>query len=392
MATRPPISRFKGLNNVSDPLRLGLGWLQRADDVLVTDSEAMVRRQGYAPVVTGVMRGAFSTLDFTRFYIVSGTTLQRVNADMSLRTLRTGLAPRDMHWVEINRTVFFTNGVDSGIIDQDDQVIDWDWQLPTPPTLSAGTGSLPAGRYQVACTYVLADGRETGSSGSVAIDLPADSSLQISNIPQVAGLQTQTYIAPADSTVFGLALTGAATAATWNSSPDYLGTELTSLLDNPLPRDAIYPTLWQGRVMLAQYMPDVGQTAVWMSQPLGFHLFDYAGGFFLLPGRVALMAATPKGVVIGTESKLYAYDDTGLTTLAEYGAVPGCSWALDDDSSILFWSKRGVCRAMPFENLTEGQVSVATGVSAGAAIVRRNGQKHFVVALRKGDAAFNHRG
>ena len=173
MAATPQVKRFKGLNNVSDPLRLGLGWLQRADDMLITDDGALMRRPGYAKVATGVMQGAYATLDFTRLYLVNGGALQRVNPDLSLRTLRTGLAARDMHWAEVNKTVYYTNGVDSGIILGDDSVVDWTWAEPAAPALAAGTGTLAAGHYQVVCTYLLPDGRETGTGSAVGIDLVA---------------------------------------------------------------------------------------------------------------------------------------------------------------------------------------------------------------------------
>ena len=385
-------SRFKGLNNVSDPLRLGLNWLQRADDVLVTDGEALVRRDGYQRTVAATPHGVYATLDFTRLYLVNGGALQRVNPDMSLRTLRTGLAAQDMHWSEVNKNVFFTNGTDSGIILGDDSVIAWAWDFPSPPVLSAGSGSLRAGSYRVVCSFLMPDGRETGTSYQSAIALGDSSGLLISAIPQVAGMLTQVYIAPADSTVFGLAFQTANTAERWSGGPDSLGVEATTQMVNSLPRNAVYPTMWRGRMHVAQYMPSEDTSVVWFSEPLGFHLFDLDESFFMVPGRVAMLAPTQTGLVVGTDSKLYAYDGETITSLAEYGAVPGCSWAFDDDASVLFWSKRGLCRALPFENLTADQVSVAPGVAAGAAIVRRNGQKHFVVALRKGDTAFNHRG
>lgn len=386
-------SRFKGLNNVSDPLRLGFGWLQRADDVAVTDSGALKRRGGFSLLSAGVMRGAYSTLDFTRMYVVNDDALQRVEPDTSLRTLRTGLAPRDMHWAEVNKTVYYTNGVDSGIILGDDSVIDWGWPVPGAPMLSAAAGALPPGLYRAVCTYVLPDGRETGSSDVAEFELTTEQGLAVTGIPQVADLRTQVYICPANSSVFALAFETTNADETWNAGADALGYELMNMTLNPLPAEAIYPAFYAGRVYAAQYLPAQDSSVVWFSEPLGYHLFGLDKNFFIVPGRIALLAPTPKGLIVGTDARIYAYDGADLVILAEYGVTPGCGWALDDDSSILFWSKRGVCRALPFENLTHEQVSLAPGLSAGAAIMRRNGQKHFVVALRKGgDGAFNQRG
>jgi hypothetical protein len=43
----PSITRFKGLNNVADPLRLKLGWLAAADNVDVSNTAALETRRGY---------------------------------------------------------------------------------------------------------------------------------------------------------------------------------------------------------------------------------------------------------------------------------------------------------------------------------------------------------
>ena len=40
------VSRFRGLNNVSDPMRLDAGWLTVARNVHVTDQDAIERREG----------------------------------------------------------------------------------------------------------------------------------------------------------------------------------------------------------------------------------------------------------------------------------------------------------------------------------------------------------
>jgi len=46
---------------------------------------------------------------------------------------------------------------------------------------------------------------------------------------------------------------------------------------------------------------------------------------------------------------------------------------------------------MPFTNLTQGHLSVAPGVQAGASVIERDGQRRFVVSLHRGGTAFNAR-
>ena len=259
--------------------------------------------------------------------------------------------------------------------------------MPASPILAVVTGSLAAGQYQVVCTYTLPDGRQTGSSDPVAITLTSGQALNISSIPQAGGI-TNVYIAPAGSSVYQLAVSTTATAAVWNSSPDALGVDLLDFAEDPLPQGATIIAAWKGRMYAAQYFPADNQTAIWFSKPLGFHLFNLAADFILVPGQVHMLTATDVALVVGTGTRIYAYDGASLAQLADYGVTPG--WHdVRDDGKTYFWSTRGLCAAMPFKNLTEGYVSVAPGVQAGGTIVQQGGRKRYLVALRQGGSAFN---
>ena len=173
----------------------------------------------------------------------------------------------------------------------------------------------------------------------------------------------------------------------WNSDPTNLGAELQTLMMYPIPAASIIQA-WRGRMYAVQYMPSDDQTVIWMSQPLGFHLFDLGKDFFLVPGKVEMLAPHDGGLTIGTDTRVYAYTQDKIEEIAPYGVVPGWHWA-EDDGRILFWSKRGLCAALPFANLTERQVSAAPGLSAGGVVIRSGGQKRYLVALQRGGAAFN---
>lgn len=391
------IAAFRGLNNVVDPLRLDLDWLVQADNVDISDTGGLSKRDGYALSMAGTFTGAASSLDHTRMYVVDdGGALKAMAGAATAVTLRSGLSSAPMHWAEVNRRMFYNNGVDAGIIEPDNTVLDWRWPTPAAPAVAAVTGTLPAGQYRVACTYVLADGRETGSSDYTEITLVEGQALQISGVPQLAGAITRTYIAPADSTVFLLARSGTLTAFVWNLSPDSLGIELATQDLAALPLTADVIQVWRGRIYAAMYMAEPNQTVVWFSKPLGFHLFDLQKDFFLVSGRVTMLAPHTSALVIGTGENVYAYDGKQLEQLIAHGVVPGWCWVADEepktgDASLLIWTQRGLCRFPPFVNLTSDRVSVAPGVQAGAALIAANGQKKFVVALHAGGTAFNQR-
>lgn len=384
--TDTDVTRFRGLNNVSDPMRLDAGWLTVARNVHVTDQDAIERREGYTLHAAGTITAAYGTRDFQRMFYVDGGSLK----DGSGRVLASGITASRMHWAEVNEQVYFNNGASSGVIAQDNQVLPWAWNVPASPTLAAVTGSLAPGQYRVVCTQVLPDGRETGTSDEVSITIAEGQALQVSALPSASGYTTRTYIAPANSQVFGLARVGSA-AFVWDHDPTALGVECSTYGLDPLPAGATVVQIWNGRAWAALFDQSTGATYLFRSRPLAFHLFDLED-YDVLAGEVLMLAPHDQGLVVGTATSISVIDAAGAVTfVAGYGVVPGQPWAFDEDDSILIWSTRGVCRALPLKNLTEGYLSVAPGVHAGAAVVSAGGQRLFIVSLHAGGTAFNQR-
>lgn len=67
---------FKGLNNTTDPMRLGLEWLVQADNVDVSDEGALSARPGYTSALSAAVTAAYTTIDFERFFYVAGGELK----------------------------------------------------------------------------------------------------------------------------------------------------------------------------------------------------------------------------------------------------------------------------------------------------------------------------
>jgi len=297
------IKAFMGLNNVSDPMRLGMKWLVQADNVNITDTGSIVKRDGYSLSLPGAYTGAYGTQDFSRMYLTSLLGIHTAEG-LNIYPL-TSNAP--MYWAEVNENVYFNNGTDSGVIAPDNSVSLW---RGAPVSYGAGF---------------------KGDDG-----------------------------------------------------------EDFEVLFDTLPLSTSVIQFWKGRMYAAQYLASENQTVVWFSEPMGFHLFNLDSNFIILPGRVEMLAPHDTALVIGTDAKVYAYDGQKLDMLADYGVVAGQHWARDGER-ILFWSLRGLCAALPFDNLTEKQISVAPGVRAGGCLVRADGQKRYVALLQQGGEPFNQR-
>lgn len=382
------VARFYGLNNVADPIDLGLEWQTVADNILITDAGKVKRRDGTVKVFAANIREGYATRDRSRFYVQIDDTVAVMVSPSEALVLRSGLTAGRMRWAELNDEVYFTNGFDSGIIAADNTVRLWAWPVSAAPTLHAVTGNLDPGQYLVTCTFLLPDGRETGTGDVASLTIAAGQALQITGIPQRAGLMTQVYIAPANSAALQFAVATTQAAITWDAGPDMLGAELRTQDLSPLPVGAAIPAFWGGRCYVAQYLPELASTVVWRSEPLAPHLFDLEQGFFMVPGEVVLMAAHEAGLVIGTRSDIRLFDGA-LKTLADYGAIPGDVVLHGKD--LWFWTERGAARALPFENVTEAAISVAPGRAAQAAVLERDGNTHLLVTLQQGGTAFNPR-
>lgn len=386
----PSVKAFKGLNNTTDPVRLGLEWMETADNVDVTATGAIVTRTGYEKVLDAPISGAYATDDLSRAYVVSDGDLMRVLPDHSTVTLKTGMASGTVRWAEVNQQVHFIAGTSSGIIMPDDEVRDWAWPMPGAATLMEGTGSMPAGFYRVCFTYRFPDGRETGAGNAVALEMEADSALHVSNVPSYAGLETVAWIAARTTTFHRLGVVSG--SFVFDGDQDTLGDELQSRFTYSVPTPADEMCFWRGRFYVAQRIPFETTSVIWFSDPLAFHLFDLSASFLMVPGRVLMMAPTDQGLVIGTDKAISLYDGDALVQLAPYGSVEGFPYVVDPDTrKALFWTQRGICESAPFQNLTQNRLSVAPGLDVGVGLLASDGERRIIVSTRPGGSAFNPR-
>lgn len=408
--TKVAEKNFRGLNNVTDPLRLDMTWQRTADNIDITDHAQIVRATGYTKRTTNTaISGAYATLDLQRMYVVDNGSLLEVFPDLSTTVLKTGLATATMYFGEVNGDVYYTNGTDFGVIEPSG-VRHWGIAPPATPQLSYSAGPLFAGTYQVVCTLVDDRGMESGNSVPAVIAVPDDSQIDISGIPQVSGYTTNVYATAKDGDVYMLLAEDAGTDVTYNCGQDELGRELPFWNQNA-PR-GILPTLFEGQLYLAELFPAQGFTIIWRSLPLHYHHFDPGSEGIVVPGLVRVMAAitetkfaatermtqrgTAEAIIIGTDRQVFSWSggsgfkspENQLVLLANYGVVPG-RHAVPFGGHVYFWTLRGLCRALPFENLTQETFSVAPGVLAGGAIVEKDGIHRYVVALQKGGVPFN---
>lgn len=382
------VNGFKGLNNVVDPMRLDLSWLIQADNVNITQTNSLVRARGFTQKSTHyATTGAYATKDLQRLYVVDAGELRAIRSDYTHTVLRAGLSSAKTYFTEVNGVVYYANGTDFGLIEPDHTV--WTWGIPVPPPVPAtlNTGPLPAGQYGICLTYTNERGVEGGNGEVTVVNAPGNSAITVPT-PEKVGYTVNVYATQKDGSVFYLLKENASGGATYACGPNELGRELPFwLLDGPR---GYLPEFWRGRMYLAEAFPDQDQTVIWRSLPLHFHHFNYGDDAIIVPGSVRMLHPLPDALLIGTERAIYAYTEDQITLLAPYGVVPGYH-ASAVDGQVYFWTLRGLARALPFQNLTQGQLSVPPGLHAGAMVLEQDGDRRYVVALQKGGEAYNPR-
>lgn len=366
-------------------------WLVSADNVDISDQGRLSRRSGFIPFFSGSrVEASFTTFDYQRMYVVDDGSLLELMQDGSAIQLKSGLSG-PYRWAESNDHVFLSCS-EKLQIDRARNVRNWIVPTPFGGSASQVAGSAPPGLYQLCFTHVAPDGREGGASPSLPISV-VDGGISITP-PMLDGHSTIIYVASRGTVFRELAVLPNGFSGQYVArqiDERFLGRELLTQFLDGLPDGVDYVAQWKGRIYGAEFLPELDQTAIWFSQSLGYHLFNLNQDFFMVPGRVLQLADADSHLIVATGQRIYLYAENALSQVAEYGVVPGQHADRGSDGKTYFWTNRGLCRAAPFENITEGRVSVAPGVKANGGVIHEHGRIRYVANLHSGGAAFNKR-
>lgn len=183
-----------GLNNTAEEKSLPLSAaglplaVREADNVDFDASGKVRRRAGYTLAAAGDrVHSGWSDPYLPWALYVDGPQIRAFHGDESTQAIVSGLSPGlPVSFVRVNDAVLWSNETECGAIRLD--LESEAWACPTPagqPTVEVlPGGALDAGVYQVAVTFIDARGRESGAARAVSVDVPAGSSLELTDIPQ----------------------------------------------------------------------------------------------------------------------------------------------------------------------------------------------------------------
>lgn len=379
-----PLGPFLGENNLLPDTKLetkdGL-FVRSAVNVDLTDAGTFTRRTGSVRAIPGTDCHSLWGRGEVGFF-VDGVELYQFRHEQDPTLVASGLAPgRRMAFTEVPGEVMGTNGVELYRISSAGLAVAGIEPPSRQPDLAvAAGGSLFAGQYQVAISFLAPDGEESGASMPVAIDVPANGSLAITNIEQRAGLQTCVYVSPTNGdALFRYAVTGDS-SLTVRTSTDGAGLPCRTMLLARMPAGRIIAYL-NGRLFVA------AGKILYYSEPYALALTNPAKNYIPFAEDITMVEPCQNGLYLSADQTYWIPGDiaTGeLLPVLPYKAVFGTSGAVPSQNQCYWYSDRGMILASQeglVKNLQEGTVATNVAESGASMFREQNGMKQMVASL-----------
>lgn len=322
-------SSFTGINNVQPHRRLGENDLIAAENVDIGLSGEVSRRAGYSLASSTAHHSIHQADGF--MLAVAGGDLVAIAPNGGRATLFFSIGAARVHYCNLpNGRTAWSNGLQCGITDG---AVSLPWGVPVPQALGAAAPAAPtastlfAGRYQCALTYVrLADGAESGLSGSGIFQLTEPGAVAITDLPVLAGHKINIYLSNHNDDFKYLA--GSTTTASFSFSGPNDALALPCRTDGLSPAPAgKHLAFWRGRALVA-----VG-SVLHASLPNMTGLFDHGRDFKQFTAPITLVQPVDDGIYVGTERELAflagaEFDKLAFRVVVGGAVVPGSGVAV----------------------------------------------------------------
>jgi hypothetical protein len=396
----PTIKEFGGLDNQNSPTEYGLKRLQVAENVDISRNNKLSTRKGRKRLITTSIDVASATKSALLYQ--SGSDLFKVS-DLSGGILVDSnlFTANWLHSTEINNKIYWSNGIDSGVIENNSSR-KLGISTPITPSYSQIVGLMPQGSYLYAITYTRNDGLESGAglSGQATINNGGIHVNTPSNIPDDAS-HINLYLSTVNGDVLYLARSVAISVASLISI-DYTGDTLNfgiaitnQFCDKPVAfQTACY---YRGRMYYAH------GNVLWESLPFNFELINYSQDFVAFDGDILMCAEVNDGIYVATKENTYFLSgsnsqDFTLSTVLNYGAIQGSPVSIqkigDKPNGMLWASNKGAIAGFDggqVVNMTDGVFSFGEAGSASGLYREQNGQNHIVISFNSETVPYNAR-
>jgi len=398
------VGPWRGVNNVADetsrvyaPGKQG-AYLREAVNVDLSRDGWITRRSGRKQLLA--LTDGHSGVSIAGMLLLEDAgDIKRVrpgagSADTIAEVLATGLSSREMSWAEAGGEVYWTNGIEVGRIKQGAATF-WGLMPPSPPSLSAAGGNMPAGTYMVAVTCETADGTESGARQATQIVLGASGGITVANLtadPAAAYINLYVTECNGRELFWTERIDAASTSWTLVDLP-VSGDPMDRLGMYGVPVGATLVRGFNGRLLVT-----VGNVLYW-SQPLAYHLWRIATDFQMFAEPIVLLEPMDDGFYVAEGSRTWwvrgddpetwspmEVDDQRVAAGAAI-RIPGRKIpALETHAMVAVWaSESGPVAGLPggvCVHLTEKVVAMDGNAKATLAYRERDGLAQILMGLR----------
>lgn len=348
-------TQFSGISNTSSARDISETCVSDLVNADVTNALGLQARLGKKALLTSAAINAAYTTKDGICYVVSGGYLCRVDESGALARLAPSTADKfcdsDGH--------LFTN---DGLMVFADRVQNLVVPPPRTPSVVLTGGSRPAGKYTIVCTYRNKDGRESGTSYPITIELSAPGDFLVQ--PQGDASTQEIYVTEPNGSVLFNQRSGVQIPPSLINSATFDSYAATSI------------AFYDSRLFYAVQLEDYA--AVFYSDPFQYHIFGTDSSYFVVPGRIEAMMGGPDGIAIGTQDRIYTYTRDGISEVAGYGVVPGQPMVKSTSGRVYAYTWIGVCALFPLEELTVNQVSLSPGQQCQMMYVIEGGTSRLI--------------
>jgi hypothetical protein len=379
-----------GLNNRAPDFKLAAkdgSFVRAAVNVDITQEGTAKRRRGYEQLVAGTSCHSFWSDDFDAYYADGGSLfhISGLPTTPVATTLRNDLVPgRPVSYARgDDGQVYYSNGVVIGrVLSTALSDVAPPLFTVTPGVAGAAGGALPAGAYTVCLTQVAADGRESGSTMPVQVDVPANGRIDITGMPAafpagVAAISIYVSSVNDGTPLRAFVLETAAASFSVTVSGAAGGRCMTTLMV-PMPAGDVV-RYHRGRLFVA-----TGST-LFYSEPYAPGMHNAMRGFISLPATITVVEPCVGGVWVCADRTYWLGNDmSALVPVLPYGAIAGTGVRVPDDQTVSWMSTQGLVIGNgqgEAANVQEDRV-VTNNAAAGATLyVERDGMRQMVSSL-----------
>jgi hypothetical protein len=371
-------------------------WLRKAVNVDLTSKGHPLRRAGYTQVLSGYTHSFWSDPRVYFALVVRDGVLTALNGpDLAQTPIREVTPFRPVSYAPVNGDVYWSNGLETGIVTWDLQDVAWGLSVAGQPTVAAvAAGGLFPGLYHVACTYTDAQGAEHGASEPVSITVIEGQGIVVTAPTAPSGaVRWNVYCTQANSEAYYQthSVIVALSQVTVSSVDMGIG-KLLETLDRHPPKPGHIVRYGNGRIFVARH------DTVTFTDPLVYHLMQPARGMYWFDTDVQLMEPVREGLFVGIEGRMFFLAgsdpyDVRQRLIHSAGPVPGAVAHVAGerlgvpgvDSVPVFWTQDGAMWAgLPdgtMRSLTRDRFAVSSQRKGAMMLRNREGMSHVVSVL-----------